>query len=161
MTSNNLVKTILILLVAKLSGTVNITAYNFENILSTTTFALKGSEKCDLSTVNQIIVEKGALVYTELGHTKLKYCMYKAAYTVTAMKKVTGGMTPVFYQLNLRLFQYFTQLPQNCAERSGRVRRFSYRDLLILSFRWRKKPWRNFLIAIQILSIRGRSLEHL
>ena len=77
MTSNNLVKKILILLVAKLSGTVNNTAYNFENILSTTTFALKGNEKCDLSTVNQLIVEKGALVYTELGHTKLRYCMYK------------------------------------------------------------------------------------
>ena len=114
MTSNNLVKTILILLVAKLSGTVNITAYNFENILSSTTFALKGSKKCDLSTVNQIIVEKGALVYTELGHTKLRYCMYKAAYTVTAMKRsnwwddasflsAKSEIIPVLYSITSKL----------------------------------------------------------
>ena len=43
--------------------------------------------KCETSNINEEQVNKGGLIYSESSVSKLKYCIYKAAYTVTVLKK--------------------------------------------------------------------------
>ena len=43
--------------------------------------------KCETSHINEEQVNKGGLIYAESSRSKLKYCMYRAAYTVTVLKK--------------------------------------------------------------------------
>ena len=43
--------------------------------------------KCETSHINEEQVNKGGLIYAESSRSKLKYCMYSAAYAVTVLKK--------------------------------------------------------------------------
>ena len=43
--------------------------------------------KCETSRINDEQINKGGLIYAESSRSKLKYCMYRAAYTVTVLKK--------------------------------------------------------------------------
>ena len=71
------------------SQSLEIVRYDFENILQTQKFAMTEPKrhKCETSQINEEQVNKGGLIYAKSSMSKLKYCMYRAAYTVTVLKK--------------------------------------------------------------------------
>ena len=71
------------------SQSLEIVGYDFENILQTQKFAVTEPTKCETSHKNEEQVNKGGLIYAKSSMSKLKYCMYRAAYTVTVLKKST------------------------------------------------------------------------
>ena len=70
-----------------------IVGYDFENILQTQKFAITEPTKCETSHINEEQVNKGGLIYAASSKIKLKYCMYRAAYTVIVQKKVVDMTT--------------------------------------------------------------------
>ena len=77
------------------SQSLEIVEYAFENILQTQKFAMTERTKCETSHINEEQVNKGRLIYAERCRNKLKYCMYRAVYTVIALKKVVGMTTQI------------------------------------------------------------------
>ena len=77
--------------IVSFSQSLEIVGYDFENILQTPKIAMTERLKCETSHINEEQVNKGGLIYAESSSRKLKYCMYRAAYTVTVLKVV--GMT--------------------------------------------------------------------
>ena len=69
------------------SQSVEIVGYDFENILQTQKFAMTEPTNCEMSHINEQQVNRGGLIYAKSSMSKLKYCMYRAAYTVTVLKK--------------------------------------------------------------------------
>ena len=69
------------------SQSLEIVGYDFENILQTQKFAMTEPTKCETSHTNEEQVNKGGLIYAKSSMSKLKYCMYRAAYRVTVLKK--------------------------------------------------------------------------
>ena len=69
------------------SQSLAIVVYDFEKILQTQKFAMTERTKCETSPVNEEQVNKGGPIYAKSSRSKLKYCMYRAAYTVTVLKK--------------------------------------------------------------------------
>ena len=61
--------------------------YDLENLLQTQKFAVTEQKKCETSHINEKQVNKGGLIYAKTNRRKLKYCMYRAAYTVTVLIK--------------------------------------------------------------------------
>ena len=72
---------------------LEIVGYDFENILQTQKFAMTEPTKFETSHINEEQVNKGGLNYAKSSKSKLKYCMYRAAYTVSVLKKVVGMTT--------------------------------------------------------------------
>ena len=68
------------------SQSLEIVGYDFESILQTQKFAMT-ERKSEMSHINEEQVNKGGIIYAEISRSKLKYCMYRAAYTVTVLKK--------------------------------------------------------------------------
>ena len=64
--------------------------YDFENILQTQKFAMSEWNKCETSHIMEAQANQGGLNYSENNMSKPENCMYRAAYTVTALKKVIG-----------------------------------------------------------------------
>ena len=69
------------------SQSLEIVGFDIENILQAKKFALTEPTKCETSHINEEQVNKGGLIYAKSSMSKLKYCMYRAAYTVTVLKK--------------------------------------------------------------------------
>ena len=61
--------------------------YDFENTLQTQKQAMSECTKCEISQIKEEQVFQEGLIYSENSKSKLKYYMYRAAYTVTALKK--------------------------------------------------------------------------
>ena len=61
--------------------------YDFENILQTQKFAMTEQTKCETSQINEEQVNKRGLIYAKSSMSKMKYCMCRATYTVTVLKK--------------------------------------------------------------------------
>ena len=66
---------------------LEIVGYDFKNILQTKKFAMTEPTNCETSHIVEEQVNKGGLIYAESSISKLKNCMYRAAYTVTVLKK--------------------------------------------------------------------------
>ena len=75
------------------SQSLEIVGYDFENILQTQNFAMTERTKCERSHINEEQVNKRGLIYAKSSRSKLKYCMYRAAYTVTVLKNKVGMTT--------------------------------------------------------------------
>ena len=75
------------------SQSLEIVECDFDNTLQTHKFAMKERTKCQMSRINEEQVNKGGLIYAQ---SKLKYCMYRAAYTVTVTKIVVGMTMQLF-----------------------------------------------------------------
>ena len=69
------------------SQSLEIVGYDFENVLQTQKLAMMEPTNCETSHINEEQVNKGGLIYAKSSMSKLKYCMYRAAYTVTVLKK--------------------------------------------------------------------------
>ena len=103
------------LIYAKQGGAVKINAYNFENILRTEIFSINAIDNCSLSDVNKALATSGALLYLEAGPIKLKYCMFKAAYTVVAVKKSNVWDDASFLTEHSELIpSYYSMTPITC-----------------------------------------------
>ena len=61
--------------------------HDFEKILQTQKIAMSEKTKYETSRIKEDQVNQRGLIYSENSMSKLKYCMYRAAYTVTALKK--------------------------------------------------------------------------
>ena len=70
------------------SQSLEIVGYDFENILQTQKLAMTEPTNCETSHINEEQVNKGGLIYAKRSMSKLKYCMYRATYTVAVLKKV-------------------------------------------------------------------------
>ena len=64
------------------------------------------SINCDNKTGVSITIEEGSLIYAEVQpEIKLRFCMYEAAYTVSALKKSNVYEDVVFITKNSRLLK--------------------------------------------------------
>ena len=61
--------------------------HDFENILQTHKTAMMEPTKRETPFINEEQVNKGGLIYAHSSMSKLKYCMYRAAYSVTVLQK--------------------------------------------------------------------------
>ena len=78
--------------------------YGFENILSTKTYFLDHSANYDNKIRVSETIEKGGFINAEVQpEVRLKFCMYEAAYTVSALKKSNVYDDAVFFTENSRL----------------------------------------------------------
>ena len=68
------------------SQSLETVGYDFENILQTQKLAMTEPTKCETSHINEEQVNKTVLIYAKSSMSKLKYCMYGSAYTVTLLK---------------------------------------------------------------------------
>ena len=83
-------KLIQLLSILGYSQSLEIVGNDFENILQTKKFAISQRTKCETSHIKEERLNQGELIYSENSLSKLKYCMKRAAITVTALKKVFG-----------------------------------------------------------------------
>ena len=61
---------------------------DFDNIVSTKIFSLDHSTNCDNKIRVSKTIEEGSLLYAEVQpEIKIRFCMYEAAYTVSALEK--------------------------------------------------------------------------
>ena len=84
---------------------IKLYGYDFDNIVSKNIYSLDHSTNCD----NKIRVSKtieGSLIYADVQpEIKLRFCMYGAAYTVSALKKSNVYDDVVFITKNSRLLK--------------------------------------------------------
>ena len=71
---------------SRFSQYLEIVGYVSENILQTQKFAMTERTKCESSHINEEEINKGGLIYAKSSRSKLKCCMYRAAYTVIVLK---------------------------------------------------------------------------
>ena len=106
--------------ILRFSQSLEIVGYDFENILKTQKFAMTEPTNCETSHINEEQVNKGGLIYAKSSTSKLKYCMYRAAYTVTVLKKCSSyddatylneksQIIPTFYPIKESLCQNLWQ----------------------------------------------------
>ena len=61
--------------------------YDFKNLIRAQKFAKTERTKCETTYINEEQVNKEGLICAQSSMSKLKHCMYSAAYKVTALKK--------------------------------------------------------------------------
>ena len=82
---------------------VKLYGYDFDNIVSTKIYSLDHSTNCDSKIRVSKTIEDGSLIYAEVQpETKLRLCMYEAAYTVSALKKSNVYDDVVFFYQKLK-----------------------------------------------------------
>ena len=70
------------------SPCIKLYGYDFDNIVSTKVYFLDHSTNCENKNRVSKTKGEGSLIYAEVQlEIKLKFCMYKAVYTVSALKK--------------------------------------------------------------------------
>ena len=80
--------------------------YNFDNIISTKIHSLDHSTNCDNKFRMSKAIEKCSLIYVEVQpEIKLKFLIYEAAYTVSALKNSNVKDDVVFLTENPRLLK--------------------------------------------------------
>ena len=78
----------MIAILASPSLCIKLYGYYFDSIVSTKIFSLDHSTNCDNKIRVLKTIEEGSLIYAEVQpKIKLRFCMYEAAYTVSALKK--------------------------------------------------------------------------
>ena len=71
---------------ASLSPSIKLYGYSFDSIVSTKIYSLDHSTNCDNKIPVLKTIEKGSLINAEIQlEMKLKFCIYEAAYTVSAL----------------------------------------------------------------------------
>ena len=79
---------------------------HFDNIVSTKIYSLDHSTNSDKKVRVSKTIEEGSLIYAEVQpEIKLRFCMYEAAYTVSALKKSNVYDDVVFITKNSRLLK--------------------------------------------------------
>ena len=67
---------------------IKLYGYDFDNIVSTKIYSLDHSRNCDNRIRVSKTIEEGSLIYADVQlKIKLRFCMYEAAYTVSALKR--------------------------------------------------------------------------
>ena len=95
---------------------IKLYGYDFDNIVSTKKHSLDHSKNCDNKIRVSKTIEEGSLIYAEVQpEIKLRFCMYEAAYTVSALKKSNLYDDVVFITKNSRLLKSIYPLNEgNC-----------------------------------------------
>ena len=85
---------------------IKLYGYDFDNIVSTKIYSLDYSTNCDNKIRVSKTIEEGSLIYAEVHpEIKLRFRMYEAAYTVSALKKSNVYDDVVFITKNSRLLK--------------------------------------------------------
>ena len=105
---------IIVLLHASFTSSLEITAYDFGQVVSTKIYSLYGNNECEGKTTTQnITLTSGSILMTETrDKNRYTYCMFEASYTVAHMKKSKvwddglylhdeSRILPTFYPLSL------------------------------------------------------------
>ena len=90
------------------SQSLEILGYDFESTLQKQKIAMSEVTKSETSHIKEEQVNQGGLTYSENSMSNLKYCMYRAAYTVTALKIIVGVMMQHTSTRKPKQFQRFT-----------------------------------------------------
>ena len=89
------------------SNKIEITAYNFENIVKTSRFSLWEEDNCTQNQKHALVLSTGHVLYHESLKIQLNYCMFQAAYTVSGLKKSTWWDDAAFIQENSQLIPMY------------------------------------------------------
>ena len=82
---------------------IKLYGYDFDNMVSTKIYSLDHSTNCDNKIRVSKTIEEGSLIYAEVQpEKKLRFCMYEAAYTVSALKKSNAYDDVVFITKKLK-----------------------------------------------------------
>ena len=92
------------------SNKIEITAYNFENIVKTSRFSLWERDNCTQNQKHALVLSTGHVLYHEGLKIQLNYCMFQAAYTVSGLQKSTWWDDAVFIQENSQLIPKYYPL---------------------------------------------------
>ena len=85
---------------------IKLYGYEFDNIVSTKINSLDHSTNCDNKIRLSKTIEDGRLIYAEVQpEIKLGFCIYEAAYTVSALEKRNLYDNVVFITKNSRLLK--------------------------------------------------------
>ena len=88
------------------SPCIKIYGYDFDSIVSTKIYSLNHSTKCNNKIRVTETIEKSSLIYAEVQlEIKLKFCLYEAAYSVSALKKINVYDDVVFLTENSRILK--------------------------------------------------------
>ena len=98
------------------SQSLKIVGYDFENILQRQKFAMTEPTKCETSHINEEQVNKGGLIYAENSRSKLKYCMYRAAYTETVLEKSGWYDNGTYLNEKLQIFHTFYPIKESVCQ---------------------------------------------
>ena len=99
------------------SNKIEITAYNFENIVRTSRFSLWERDNCTQNQKHALVLSTGHVLYHESLKIQLNYCMFQAAYTVSGLKKNTWWDDAVFIQENSQLIPtYYPLTSEACSK---------------------------------------------
>ena len=99
------------------SNKIEITAYNFENIVKTSRFSLWERDNCTQNQKHALVLSTGHVLYHESFKIQLNYCMFQAAYTVSGLKKSTWWYDAVFIQENSQLIPtYYPLTSKACSK---------------------------------------------
>ena len=90
--------------------------YDFEKILHSQKAAMTERTKCETSHINQEQVNKGGLIYAESSRSKLKYCVYRAAYTVTVLIKTGWYDDATYLKEKLQIIPTFYPIKESVCQ---------------------------------------------
>ena len=133
---------------ASLSLCINLYGYDFDNV-STKIYSLDHSTNCDNKIRLSKTIEEGSLIYADVQpEINLRFCMYEAAYTVSALKKSNVYDDVVFITKNSSLYyqKHKTQVFITKNSRSHLCRHYSSRPCAIFII---FSNWAWYLFKIQ------------
>ena len=115
------------------SQSLEFVEYDFENILQTQKFAMTEPTKCETSHINEEQVNKGGLIYAKSSMSKLKYSMYRAAYTVTVLKKSSWYDDATYLNEKSQIIPTFYTIKESVCQNLWQGTRRGYQVLVILN----------------------------
>ena len=71
---------------------------------------------CETSHISEEQVNKGGLIYAKSGMSKLKYCMYRAAYTATVLKKSSWHDNATYLKEKSQIFPTFYPVKESVCQ---------------------------------------------
>ena len=100
---------------------IKLNGYDFDNIVSTKVYSLDNSTNRDNKIRVSETIDQCSLIYAEVKpELKLKFCMYEASYTVSALKNSNVYDEVVFLTEKLRLLKPIYHLKREFVGNFGR-----------------------------------------
>ena len=115
------------------SQSLEIVGYDFENILQRQKLSTTERTKFETSHINEEQVNKGGLFFAESSRSKLKYCMYRAAYTVNVLKKSGWYDDPTYLNEKSQIIPTFYPIKESVCQNLWKGTKRDYRVLVTLN----------------------------
>ena len=118
---------------------IKLYGYDFDNIVSTKIYSLDHSTNCGNKIRVSKTIEEGSLIYAEVQlEIKLRFCMYEAAYTVSALKESNVYDDVVFITKYSRLLKSIYPLNEGTCRSNWQNKNFALPGFRYKPFRVNK-----------------------